>query len=224
MTERSESIAARLNELLAKARLPLLEADDSDRFVRYYSLLVHWNSRLNLTAVRDSDAILSRHFVESIACARALPEGIATLLDFGSGGGFPGVPIAICRPEIHVTLAESQNKKAAFLNEAVRVLEINARVFAARAETLAATFDSVTLRAVDRMDSAIERASHLIVPGGWCVVMTTDASLEAMQRSSGAIEWEKVVPLPGGTDRVIAFSQNKSKIVPRGTIADFDTR
>ena len=90
-------------------------------------------------------AFLSRHFVESIACARALPEGISTLLDFGSGGGFPGIPIALCRPEIAVTLAESQGKKAAFLQEAVRVLGSQAKVHAGRAELLTTQFDCVTL-------------------------------------------------------------------------------
>ena len=79
-----------------------------------------------LTAIRDEEGILTRHFVESIVCARALPAGIATLLDVGSGAGFPGIPIALCRSEIAVTLAESQGKKAAFLQEAVRVLGVAA--------------------------------------------------------------------------------------------------
>ena len=104
-------------------------------FEDYLSLFVRWNARVNLTSIRDEEGILSRHFVESIACARALPAGISTLLDFGSGGGFPGIPIALCRPEIAVTLAESQGKKAAFLQEAVRVLGISAKVHAQRAET-----------------------------------------------------------------------------------------
>ena len=86
--------------------------------------------------MRDEQGILSRHFVESIVVARELPQGIRTLLDFGSGAGLPGIPIALCRPEIAVTLAESQGKKAAFLQEAVRVLAISAMVHAGRAETL----------------------------------------------------------------------------------------
>ena len=81
----------------------------------YLELLLKWNAKLNLTSIRTSDEILKRHFVESIFCAHQLPEGVKTLLDFGSGGGFPGVPIAICRPDIAVTLSESQGKKAAFL-------------------------------------------------------------------------------------------------------------
>ena len=92
------------------------------RFEEYLALILRWNSRMNLTAIRDEEEILARHFVESIACAQHFPEGIGTLLDFGSGAGFPGIPIALCRPEIAVTLAESQSKKAAFLQETVRIL------------------------------------------------------------------------------------------------------
>ena len=94
-------------------------------------------SALNLSAIRDEEGIISRHLVESIVVSSELPQGIKTLLDFGSGAGLPGIPIAICRPEIAVTLAESQGKKAAFLQEAVRVLGIGAKVHAGRAEALA---------------------------------------------------------------------------------------
>src|SRR5208283_5094407 len=103
--------AERLNELLAEADLELLDDRLGEQFSSYVSLLLRWNERINLTAMRDEEGILSRHFVESIACARALPAGITSLLDFGSGAGFPGIPIALCRPEIAVTLAESQGKK-----------------------------------------------------------------------------------------------------------------
>jgi 16S rRNA (guanine527-N7)-methyltransferase len=121
----SESITAAgsiLNRLLVEAELAPLGVAQTSQFEVYLSLFVRWNSRTNLSSVREPEAILSRHFVESIACARALPSGLSTLLDFGSGGGLPGVPIALCRPEIAVTLAESQGKKAAFLQEAVRSL------------------------------------------------------------------------------------------------------
>ena len=117
---------------------------------------------------------LSRHFIESIAVARNLPLGIGTLLDFGSGAGLPGIPIALCRPEIVVTLAESQSKKAAFLQEVVRVLGLEAKVHAQRAEVLRTVFDCVTMRAVDKMPKAVAAAVPLVAPAGWLALMTTD--------------------------------------------------
>ena len=131
------------------------------RFEEYLSLLLRWNARVNLTAIRDEEGILRRHFVESIACARALPAGIATLLDFGSGAGFPGIPIALCRPEIAVTLAESQGKKAAFLSEAVRVLGVRTQRFIPDGlRCFVTSFDCVTLRAVDKMEFAVQAAAR----------------------------------------------------------------
>jgi 16S rRNA (guanine527-N7)-methyltransferase len=130
------------------------------------------------------------------------------LLDFGSGGGFPGIPIALCRPEIAVTLAESQGKKAAFLQEAVRVLGISAKVHAERAELLGARFDGVTLRAVDKMVRAVEAAARLVVPGGWLALMTTQKDLNALQAAAGAeFTWSALVTLPSGEEREIALGR-----------------
>jgi 16S rRNA (guanine527-N7)-methyltransferase len=210
MSESSQSSGTRLNALLTEARLESLDSVQTECFEKYLSLLLRWNSRVNLTAVRDEEGILSRHFVESIACARALPTGIATLLDFGSGAGFPGIPISLCRPEISVMLAESQGKKAAFLQEAVRVLGISAKVHAQRAESLTAKFDCVTLRAVDRMGKAVEAAGKLVVPGGWLAPMTTGIEFETLKAVAGAdFVWNCPVLLPGGNDRVLALGKRK---------------
>jgi 16S rRNA (guanine527-N7)-methyltransferase len=196
--------AARLNELLAAAGLDPLESGTADRFAAYCALLLRWNARTNLTAVRDQEGILSRHFVESIAVARALPSEIASLLDFGSGAGFPGIPIALCRPEIAVTLAESQGKKAAFLQEAVRSLELSARVHPARAEAIAAQFDCVALRAVDRMGPAVQAASHRVLPGGCLALMTTESESGSLQASAGKqFSWSSPIQLPGSDQRAL---------------------
>jgi 16S rRNA (guanine527-N7)-methyltransferase len=183
-----------------------VDAALADRFEQHLSLILRWNARVNLTAVRDEEGILSRHFVESIACARALPAGIATLLDFGSGGGFPGVPIALCRPEVAVTLAESQGKKAAFLSEAVRVLGLAANVHSGRAETLRSQFDCVALRAVDRMELAVKTAAGLVRPGGWLALMTTGSDVEKLKAAAGSeFSWVERALLPDSTDRLLAL-------------------
>jgi 16S rRNA (guanine527-N7)-methyltransferase len=205
MNEDVHRIGSRLNEMLAAEGLELLDCALAGRFADYCLLLIRWNSRVNLTAIRGEEGILSRHFVESIACARRLPAGIGTLLDFGSGAGFPGIPIALCRPEIAVTLAESQGKKAAFLQEAVRVLGVTANVHSGRAENLATQFDCVTMRAVDRMQEAVKAAAKLVKRGGWLVPMTTSGEVEKLTAALGAeFSWGDTVALPGGGDRVLA--------------------
>jgi 16S rRNA (guanine527-N7)-methyltransferase len=207
----NKDVGGRLNELLAAAGLLKVDSPTSTRFETYLVLLLRWNSRLNLTAIRDREGILSRHFVESIACARALPQEIGTLLDFGSGAGFPGIPIALCRPEISVTLAESQTKKAAFLREALRTLGLNAAVWAKRAETLPTRFDCVVMRAVDRMEKAIAVAVGLVSPGGWLVLMTTNAELKKLQAASGEeIQWARTARLTLSEDQIIAIGARAS--------------
>lgn len=135
----------------------------------YLDLLLKWNARTNLTAIRDPEEIVRRHFGESLFAAQHLSLATDTLLDFGSGAGFPGLPIALLRPEIHITLAESQNKKASFLREAVRSLNLATEIWSARVETMPESrrFHTVALRAVDNMSAAIEgasaRASHEIL-------------------------------------------------------------
>jgi 16S rRNA (guanine527-N7)-methyltransferase len=203
---------SRLSQLLAAAGQPALAATQTAQFEAYLSLLLRWNARVNLTAIRDAEGILSRHFVESIACARALPLGITTLLDLGSGAGFPGLPIAICRPEIAVTLAESQGKKAAFLQEVVRTLGLTAKVHAGRAEDLRLEFDCVTLRAVDRMEQAVRVATGLVHPGGWLAPMTARAELDAVKAAAGAsLIWQEPVALPGSTERILAIASIQSE-------------
>lgn len=209
MTLPTTNFSARLNAVVSSARLPGLNDDLIPSFEAYLSLLLRWNARINLTAIRDEEGILSRHFVESIACAYAIPPGVRTLLDFGSGAGFPGVPIALCRPEISVTLAESQLKKAAFLREVVRTLGLTARVSAQRAETLDARFDCVTMRAVDRMAKAVFACSRLLARDGFLVLMTTAPVLQAVRRAAGTqFRWQPEVELPFSTDRIIAIGEH----------------
>jgi 16S rRNA (guanine527-N7)-methyltransferase len=208
MTESPNPAGPRLNALLAASAQPPLDPTQTHHFEALLSLFLRWNARINLTSIRDQDGILSRHFVESIACARALPSGISTLLDFGSGAGFPGIPIALCRPEIAVTLAESQGKKAAFLREAVRVLGLSITVHAGRAEALTTQFDCVTLRAVDKMERAVQSAAQLVRPGGWLALMTTTSALPTLKASAGAnFSWSAAPLLPSSNDRLLALGK-----------------
>jgi 16S rRNA (guanine527-N7)-methyltransferase len=136
----------------------------------YLDLLLKWNSRMNLTAIRSPEEIVRRHFGESIFAGQHLggaqsnsaapPEPSASLLDFGSGAGFPGLPIQILWPKLRVTLAEARHRKASFLREAVRVLSLSTEIWADRVENMPPnqSFTTITMRAVDDMDLAAASA------------------------------------------------------------------
>lgn len=202
------SAAARLNALLQNAGLEPLDDETTGKFESYLSLFLRWNQRLNLSSVRDEEGIISRHLLESIMVANSLPAQIASLLDFGSGGGLPGIPIALCRPQISVTLAESQGKKAGFLQEAVRVLGIAAKVHADRAESLRTVFDCVVMRAVEKMPKAVAVGVKLVAPGGWLALMTTDGSLAELHAAAGEhFSWEDPIRLPRSDSRILALGR-----------------
>jgi 16S rRNA (guanine527-N7)-methyltransferase len=135
-----------------------------------------------------------------------VPQGINTLLEFGSGAGFPGLPIALCRPEIAVTLAESQGKKAAFLQEVIRTLSIPVTVHAGRAEDFRSKFDCVVLRAVDKMPRAVVAASKLVGRQGWLGLMTTLADVAELKLAAGSeYRWDSPAPLPGTERKIMTF-------------------
>lgn len=134
----------------------------------YLSLLLRWNARTNLTAVRDEESIVTRHIGESLFAARRLLDDSApniSVIDVGSGAGFPGLPLKIYAPQIELTLIESQNKKVTFLRELIRSLRLeHTQVFAGRAETFAGKADLVTMRAVEKFEKIVQVAAALVRP------------------------------------------------------------
>ena len=162
----------------------------------YLDLLLKWNARTNLTAIRDSEEIVRRHFGESLFVAAHLPD-CATLLDLGSGAGFPGLPIQLARPALLVTLAESQNKKASFLREVVRTLGLSTEVWADRVERMAPDrlFDVVALRAVDNPAVALQQARGRLAVDGRIAHLT-----------SGATEGGTVLAVPNSSQTVLHLS------------------
>lgn len=213
--------AQQIEEAMGKAGVGSLPPGASDRFLTYLELLLRWNARLNLTAVRSPEEMIRRHFVESAFAAGRLPESIFTLLDFGSGAGFPGIPIALCRSETQVTLAESQSKKAAFLHEAVRVLGLQCEVYAGRVENLplGQLFDAVTVRAVDKMSAAGKRrgAIHIAKPrAARALVLLTSESRAAEYRAlAPEFRWRPGLKLPESNRGLLLIGERAD--VPRGT-------
>jgi 16S rRNA (guanine527-N7)-methyltransferase len=180
----------------------------AERLASYGNLLLHWNTRLSLTAIRDEAELIERHLMEGVFAAGHHPSGKLTL-DFGSGTGVPGIPIAICREQIAITLAESHRKKAAFLQETVRVLGLNAVVHPDRAETLApGSFDTVWMRAVEKSAAMLPLAATLVAPGGSLCLLGTGGAprIDASSLKGSSWKW-KTLPLPGSKDRVLHIGQ-----------------
>ena len=207
---------------VAPMLLQPLTADTYSLLAGYLRLLTRWNEKMNLTAVRDPDILVRLHLAECLRAAQRIPEEVETVLDFGSGAGFPGIAIQIARPELRVTLAESQKKKASFLREVVRELGLTgASIHAARVEAMpsAWVFDLVTLRAVDKMAEAMQAALPRIRPlprsrPGWCMVLTSRSEVASIVAAPGgvsasavpvSIDWLPPEPIPSTNQRVIVL-------------------
>ena len=164
-----------------------LDAALAAPLLQYLTLLDRWNKTYNLTAIRDPLEMVTRHLLDSLAMQPHLEHG--TLADLGTGPGLPGIPLAIARPQLQVTLVESNGKKARFMREAVRQLgRTNARVAESRAEALAepGAYDNLTARAMDTLAGIIEVGGHLLRPGGRLLAM------------KGVYPHDEIAQLPAG--------------------------
>ncbi len=181
------------------------------QFERYLDLLMRWNARTNLTAIRDPEQMVTRHFGESLFAARTLfvdgaaPATGLAVADVGSGAGFPGIPIKLFAPAIKLTLIESQNKKATFLREALRTLALrDAEVFQGRAEQWGHTADIVTLRAVERFEQALLVAAALVsAQGRLCLLIGESQVLTANRTLGPAWQWSEPQLVPRSSGRVV---------------------
>ncbi|MCG6116891.1 MAG: 16S rRNA (guanine(527)-N(7))-methyltransferase RsmG [Aquimonas sp.] len=138
----------------------------------YLALLRQWNGAYNLTAVREPDRMLGLHLLDSLSILPALSDG--SLVDIGSGAGLPGIPLAIARPRLQVSLVEPVGKKARFLREVVRQLKLaNVQVFDCRAERMdrSQQFDCLSARALGSLAQLIEFGAHLLKPQGRLLAM-----------------------------------------------------
>jgi 16S rRNA (guanine527-N7)-methyltransferase len=189
-----------VEEAAARWGLAAIAAPVADRLAVYGNLLLQWNTRLSLTAIRDEAQLVERHLMEGVFAAAHHPE-TSIALDFGSGTGIPGIPIGLCRDSIHVTLAESQRKKAVFLQEALRTLNLHACIHAARAEALAAaSFGAVWMRAVDKSAAMLPIAAKLVAWGGALCLFGTSKPPDSP--AFGNWQW-KSIPLPAANARVL---------------------
>ena len=181
----------------------------------YVDILLKWNARINLTAVRVPEEIITRHFGESFFAAEVLRSDSipVSAIDLGSGAGFPGIPLAIHMPEIRVTLIESNHKKSTFLREVIAALKLkNAIVFAGRGEDYPGHAGLVTMRAVERFDKSLPFAVKLAEPGGRVGLMIGSAQIGQARAVAPAIDWKEPQPIPGGHSRTLLVGIKKGKV------------
>jgi 16S rRNA (guanine(527)-N(7))-methyltransferase RsmG len=267
---------ARIADLLSPFLEQLLSESQLHQISTYIDLLLRWNARINLTAIRNEEEIVTRHFGESLFLARHLlptslnsyhphnpchPErsqdtrgarvlaeskdpyspnsrqpdegvpatpdsesiqalegapsklrlgGRISVLDIGSGAGFPALPLKIWSPEIHLTLIESNHKKTAFLREVARALTLtNIDVISDRAETLAARedflgADVVTLRAVERFETILPQAKALLAPNATLALLISAAQIPPLTKLTG-LKWNPPIPVPESHTRVLSI-------------------
>jgi len=191
------------NRALVPARTELLRT--------YLALLLQWNSKMNLTAVRDPEQIVARHFGESLFAARHLfPElAAASVVDIGSGAGFPGIPIKVWNDKVELTLIESNQKKSAFLREAVRVLHLDqVSIQSARAETVATRADVVTLRAVEHFEQILPTARQLMHPRGRMALLIGEGQLQIVRAQLSDLAWQEPLRIPLSRNRVLLIGNS----------------
>ena len=173
---------------------------------QYIKILLAWNEKVNLTAIRDPLEILHRHFCESMYAAEAIPLEKGRLADVGSGGGFPGLALKIIRPGLHVFLVESNIKKVTFLAEVIRELGLSgAQVLARRYEELGeemAPLDYVCARALGEFPSFLEWASSEQVAAKQVIVWIGARDVLEIQKIN-TWDWQEPIPVPNSLRRLL---------------------
>jgi 16S rRNA (guanine527-N7)-methyltransferase len=191
-----------------------LERDIQQRLLDYIALIEKWNRVYNLTAIREPEKMVSHHLLDSLAVAPHLHA--KRLLDVGSGAGLPGIPLALAKPDTHVTLLDSNHKKAAFLNQAVMELKLkNAEVCSERVESWQTQnrFDVIISRAFSDMGEFVRITRHLLAPGGMFAAMKGLYPYEEIDKLPPGCKVQQVLPLaiPGleGARHLVLIGQDE---------------
>jgi 16S rRNA (guanine527-N7)-methyltransferase len=202
-----------------------LSATMLDNFDEYAKILVEWNEKVNLTSITEPDEIIIKHFVDSLALLNCYQlEQNSTLIDVGTGAGFPSVPIKIARDDIIITLLDSLNKRLNFLKELCKQLDIEAKTLHARAEQAGTDlqyrekFDVATARAVASLNLLCELCLPFVKVGGVFIVLKGFEIEFELEQAKNAIKvmggkLEKVIKyqLPDTSKRAIIIIRKISK-------------
>lgn len=189
-----EQLQQQLQDGIGRLGLKDLPAGTGEKLLAYLALLVKWNAAYNLTAVRDPQQMLVKHLLDSLSILPQVKGG--TLIDVGTGAGLPGIVLAIARPELQVTLLDSNGKKVRFLKQVIAELKIaNAQAVQSRVEDFDARFDVVTSRAFATLADMIGWSGQLAAEGGEFLAMKgvrPDAEIAALPAGFKTVE---VLPL-----------------------------
>lgn len=201
------------------------------QFLRYYELLVHWNSFMNLTSITEFDEVIMKHFIDSVSLLKAVPDLFTkayTVIDVGTGAGFPGIPLKIIFPNLKITLLDSLNKRVSFLNEVISELELeDIMAVHGRAEDFAKpaayreSFDICVSRAVANLTTLSEYCLPFVRKGGAFISYKSEKIKDEYEEAKKAImvlggKYEKQVEfyLPGSDIYRNLFLIKKEKSTP----------
>lgn len=211
----AETIQRALTEFQLRATYE--QVAQIQRFIR---ILLAWNEKMNLTAIRDPLEILYRHFCESMYAGVAVPVEKGRLADVGSGGGFPGLPLKILRPELQLFLIESNVKKATFLAEVVRELGLtDARVLVNRYEELSeevAPLDFVCSRALGEFPAFLGWAGSERMSAKQVILWIGERDLKEIKAVPGW-DWREPIPVPHSLRRLLLVGTKKTSNVDPST-------
>lgn len=195
-----------------------LEATDQQivYIQQYMKLLLAWNEKINLTAIRDPLEILHRHFCESMFAASAVPVENGRLADVGSGAGFPGIPLKIIRPDLQIFLIDSNMKKATFLTEVLRNIELpNTKVLVSRYEELGeevAPLDFVCSRALGDFEPFLAWAASQPITAKQVILWIGGRDLDQVRRTA-SWDWHEPIAVPNSLRRYLLVGSKKQSIV-----------
>ncbi len=207
--------AAVIRRALGEFKLPAYD-NQVLQIQQYMKIFLTWNEKINLTAIRDPLEILYRHFCESMYAAEAIPLEKGRLADVGSGGGFPGLPIKIMRPDLQVYLVESNIKKVTFLAEVIRELGLRgAQVLARRYEELGeevAPLDYVCSRALGEFPDFLEWARSEQIAAKQVILWIGARDLPEI-RQIQTWDWLEPIQVPHSLRRLLLVGTKKPSVV-----------
>ena len=192
------SLSQVLAEGIAEMQLEV-SPEQQGRLMDYLALMFKWNSVYNLTSLRDPMQMVTHHLLDSLAAVPAFAQA-KNVLDVGSGGGLPGIVLAIVRPDMHVAMIDTVNKKTAFLTQVKAELGLaNAAVHTGRVEQLQVPeerkFDVITSRAFADLSDFVNWSAHLLAQGGRYIALKGVAPKEEQERVPAGWQVTGVEPL-----------------------------